>query len=174
MNALIVRQFCAKRRKSAAFTLVVASAASITTLCNIPTAHSNPISSAFKELYKGELVLPSDNHFDKHCEPKDKNLTVCYVAHRPGMLRQGDFVPVAALREEDKSLGVYLYTVFVLHCKSGKVLYRIVDGREPRTAKRDFRVIDWDSKFNKAFNGRWKEATNWRSSIEEKKRYCFT
>jgi len=134
----------------------------------------NPVQGVLSNKYQGSLVLPSDSKFDSNCKTASSGIISCTVAYRKNMLRKGDIVPIAAVREEDKKTGVYLYTIVALNCKSQKVVYRYVDGRTLSSAARRFRTIDFNSDLTKKLGSSWVLAPSWSLPAKEVNEMCVT
>lgn len=131
-----------------------------------------PLKDAIRSKYDGKVVLPSDRKFDSNCKKIPSGIIRCSAAYTNNMLRHGELVPLVAVREEDRKLGVYFYIVFALNCKSKAVLYRYVDGRKLDSATRGFRAIDFNSPLTKKLGSSWKLADSWSPSPKEVQEKC--
>ena len=131
-----------------------------------------PLKDVLRNKYEGDFVLPSDRKFESNCTRKTSDITRCYVAYQGNMLRRGDLVPIAAVREEDRKLGMYLYSIFALNCKSSKVFYRYVDGKKLGAPALRLRRIDFESERTKRFGSTWKLAPSWSPSSKQVESRC--
>lgn len=168
---------CTQRARTLSSTAAIAGTFFLMFMCFPLRANEgavfNLLKDTFKNNYKDSLVLPSDRKFDSSCKTQLSGITSCTVAYRKNMLRQGDIVPIAAVREEDKKLGVYLYRLIALNCKSQRVFSRYVDGRTLGSAARGFRTIDFNSDLTNKLGSSWLLAPSWSLTAKEVNEMCL-